>query len=106
MQKKFATLIGLLSVVVSGAAFALPVAQGDTTGRSSDAACQAAFQQSEAAMNGCRLVHTKFHEPSLCFIAATCTRSDGSGQDNRTQIQLEQLPKLWNCNGRLGFICN
>lgn len=44
MQKKLATLIGLLSVVVSGAAFALPDAAGDPAGRSSDAACQAAFQ--------------------------------------------------------------
>ncbi|MBD8636378.1 hypothetical protein [Stenotrophomonas sp. CFBP 13725] len=106
MQKKFATLIGLLSVVVSGAVFAQHVAEGDPTGRSSDAACQAAFQESEAAANGCTLFRTKFHKPNFCFIAATCTRSDGSEQNNREQIRLHELPKLRNCNGRLGFICD
>lgn len=106
MQKKLATLIGLLSVLVTAAVFALPVAAGDPTGRSSDAACQAAFQQSGAAMNGCRLLDIKFHEPSFCSLAANCRRSDGSDQYNRQQIRLEQLPKLRNCDGRLGFICD
>lgn len=57
-------------------------------------------------MNGCRLLDIKFYEPSFCSFSANCRRSDGSDQYNRQQIRLEHLPKLRNCDGRLGFICD
>lgn len=102
MQKKFATLIGLLSVVVSTSLSAMPAKAADPPGRSSDAACQAAFQQSQAATS-CRLLGIKFYQPDFCSFAANCTRQDGSDQFNREQIRIEHLPKLWNCDGMLRF---
>jgi len=100
----FATVL-LFAMAASSVATAA-AGTAERSGRSSDAACQAAFQQSEAAMSGCRLLGIKFHQPNHCSLGASCPRSDGTTQVSRMQTQLQNLPKLRNCDGTLDFLCD